>query len=562
MRPTIIHSIIACLATLLLTVACAGPEEPVSDNAEAVLYLNVAPMGSSRASTAEFSDMEKMTSLRVLVLHEDGTVEHNVYYPPQAPLDSRKILLKVTPDEKKTVFLFANEESVADVRGVAAGNMSLTEFFSKYNAGVSGFADAVNGLWFAPDFTEGKPLPMSSMYEVDFPAEGSVEETFYLVRAATKFVVNFRSWRAEEVEVSRFTIASHADMTYLMAHVNDSRQNRELFGGKTWIDWLKDVSERSSENDDYATTDAAGWLKDYEVPSAADLKRIFSHDSPIKVSPSVINIDYPENSRPGTAEPVTLYLPESKNLKEGATDGEQQYTMTFTIDGTPEPFVFTLPNLKALFRNTNVIVNVTMYKDLEIAVDVIPFTPVNLQPDFGLNREDFTGYVIGTDTEGRRCWYDHSGTRCYLGPKGSEGAFVTINGDEYLLVYTDYERTAAGLNHFFDTDHGIHRLTPQDITGYKVVKDAYGSDMYINHLNQRVNLDSDLYKAKYNSEWSVCRTLDEWERADWNLAYWDGNKTIRPRYWFDILGKRYPWSEGKTAADRRKKIGDWAKYLE
>ena len=77
------------------------------------------------------------------------------------------------------------------------------------------------------------------------------------------------------------------------------------------------------------------------------------------------------------------------NLKAGATDGEQEYKMTINIkEGEEEAkvksFSFTLPNLKALFRNTHVIVNITLLNDMEIVVDVIPYSEVKLDPVFGL----------------------------------------------------------------------------------------------------------------------------------------------------------------------------------
>ena len=58
--------------------------------------------------------------------------------------------------------------------------------------------------------------------------------------------------------------------------------------------------------------------------------------------------------------------------------------MTININGGTEPFVFKLPNLKALFRNTNVVVDITLYNNNEIAVDVIPYSEIILEPVFGL----------------------------------------------------------------------------------------------------------------------------------------------------------------------------------
>ena len=390
MKPNIIHSIVVCLMafTLPFMVACSSQEESLPDHVtEAVLYLNIATMEQTRASVTELPDNEKMRSVRVIVLHTDGTVEHNRYYSLEGPQVQKYILLKVKPDEKKKILLFANEESVSTVEGVnvAGENQTLTAFFNSYTKNMPGFEAAANNLYFAPDYSSGKPIPMSSLYEIDFPEKGNFDGTFYVVRVAAKFTINFMNWRGEEVTVKDFTIESHADKNFLMAHVNDSEQNRQLFKGKSWIDWLKEVSDASTENDDYATTEAVGWLKDYELPAQADRARTYTHGTVIVGVPTV-DITTPDNSKPGLARDVPVfYLPESMNLKAGTTDGEQEYTMTININGRSEPFVCKLPNLKALFRNTHVVVNITLYNSMEIEVDVIPYSEVFLDPVFGLD---------------------------------------------------------------------------------------------------------------------------------------------------------------------------------
>ena len=387
MKPSIIHSIVVCLAafTLPFMVACSSQEESLLEEiSEATLYLNIEPVGLTRAGIATLPDNEKMHNVRVIVLHENGTVEHNRYYALEGSQVQKFILLKVTPNEKKKIYLFANEESVSAMEGVAGVNSTLTAFFNNYTEGMPGFEAAVSNLYFAPDYSGGKPIPMSSMYEINFPEKGNFDGTFYVIRVATKFMVNFMNWRGEEVIVENFTIANHADKNFLMAHVNDSEQNEELFNGKTWIDWLKEVSDASSEDDDYATTEAAGWLKDYELPEQADKEKTYTHGR-VTVGLPTVDIDNPNNSKPGVAKNIPVfYLPESKSPKAGATDGEQEYTLTIKINGRDEPFVCKLPNLKALFRNTHVVVDITMYNSNEIIVDVIPYSEVKLEPEFGL----------------------------------------------------------------------------------------------------------------------------------------------------------------------------------
>lgn len=386
MKTSIIHSIVVCLAAFALPfmVACSSREESLPEEiSEAILYLNIEPVGLTRAGTATLPDNEKMHSVRVIVLHENGTVEHNKFYSLDGAQVQRAILLKVTPDEKKKIYLFANEESVSAVEGVADVNSTLSAFFHTYVEGMSGFEDAVNGLYFAPDYSAGKPIPMSSMYEIDFPEKGNFDGVFYVVRVATKFTVNFKNWRGEEVTVENFTIASHADRNFLMAHVSSYPKILNLETNQpypTWIDWLKAVSDASNEDSD-AATNRFGWLTDYRLPEQTTAK-VYTHEG-LKIGKPTVDIDYPDNSKPGVASDVPVfYLPESKNLKAGAT--EQEYILTIKIAGRAEPFVCKLDKLKALFRNTHLVVNITMYNSNEIVVDVIPYSGVNLEPEFGL----------------------------------------------------------------------------------------------------------------------------------------------------------------------------------
>lgn len=377
MKTNIIHSTAVFLAALALSLAasCSGQEELQSKTAEAALYLNVATIDQTRSNLNDLPANEKMGSLRVILLHSDGTVEHNRFYQLSGALEEKNILLKVKPGEKKKIYIFANEESVASVEGVTGGNRTLTAFFDSFAQDSQGFAGEAESLYFAPDYTDGKAIPMSSVYEIDFPNNGNVERTFYVVRVATKFTVKFENWRDEQVKVNSICFASHSDRNFMMAHVNDSEQNRQLFGdGVTWIEWLKRVSDASSENDDYATTEAAGWLKDYDLPSSADTEKSYSHGA-VTIAPSVADADNPGNTTPGSAR-VSFYLPESKNLKQGAPDGEQEYTMTLDIEGRPQPFVNVLPNLKSLFRNTHVVVNISMYtSEIRFRLTVEPWVP-------------------------------------------------------------------------------------------------------------------------------------------------------------------------------------------
>lgn len=377
MKRKILHSVAVWMSVFLLPFISAGCIEeypPSTEQMETGMYLNISTIGHTRANTSDLSDNEKMNSLRVILLHPDGTVEHNIHYSlVSSDCDVKRILLKVKPAEHKKLFLFANEESVASVAADGLeGSPSLTDLFNSYTEGAAGFEEIVSTLHFEPDYSDGKPIPMSADYDIVIPEKGNYENSFYVVRVATKFTVNFVNMRDETVKVNGLSLSSHADRNFIMAHVSDSEQNRLLFGeGNTWIDWLKKITDNAATGDDAEET---GWLKDYDLPDTSRTDLTFNYGS-FNIGALRADPEDADNIIPGKAEitPV-FYIPESKNPKAGATDGEQEYSLTIKFEGADEPFTNVLPNLKTLFRNTHVIVNITMYrKEILFKVTVEPW---------------------------------------------------------------------------------------------------------------------------------------------------------------------------------------------
>lgn len=72
-----------------------------------------------------------------------------------------------------------------------------------------------------------------------------------------------------------------------------------------------------------------------------------------------------------------------------ATYGEQEYTLKLDMseNGKELSFTKTFPNLKALFRNTHVLVDITFTEKDEVKVQVVPYAEVILEPEFGLKPE-------------------------------------------------------------------------------------------------------------------------------------------------------------------------------
>lgn len=373
---------------LLLTACSSGTngymDEVQPDAPTATLILHTALLDKTRAADISAdSPVEYMYTLRIIVLHADGSVEHNVHVDfGNSPQTECFRILKVTRNETKKIYLIANEESVSS---------ELHGKLETLTAGDNTFRSIVDELYFTPDYK--LPIPMSSVYDVPVNAESLVERQFYLVRAATKFTFRLTNERENAVSVDAIGISGIVGKTYLIPH---KKEKEMLFEGESffWIDWLKKVADESQNHpEDVTLADRRGWIQDYDIPSGQ------LHEEVVVRSPTLVpGLTYHVNEAPTPGEKIfpVFYLPESKNLKDGAQEyGEQAYMMTLHLtEKTPEgeagtseekevSFTRSFPNLRALFRNTHILVDVTFWEE-GVKVDVIPYSEVILKPDFGL----------------------------------------------------------------------------------------------------------------------------------------------------------------------------------
>lgn len=366
----------------LLSASCRGGEvsytdEIQSDDDTAILVLRTGLLDQTRASDrvndAVDNSVEYMYTLRIVILHENGTVEHNMYIDfGEIPQTECYRIFKVTRNETKKIYLIANEENVST---------DFHEQLETLTTGNTTFASIVDNFVFIPDYKN--PIPMSSVYDVPVKAENLVEREFYLVRAATKFAFRFTNKRKSKVSIDAIHISDIAGATYLIPHKREplfmSFDDESLY----WINWLKKVADESQQSpDDVELADKRGWIQAYDIPSETSHQEV-TVNGPLEV-PSMTG------DQPGKAVFPVFYLPESKKLKAGsATYGEQEYTLKLDMseNGKELSFTKTFPNLKALFRNTHVLVDITFTEKDEVKVQVVPYAEVILEPEFGLKPE-------------------------------------------------------------------------------------------------------------------------------------------------------------------------------
>lgn len=366
----------------LLSASCRGGEVSYTDEIQpdddtAILVLRTGLLDQTRVSDrvndAVDNPVEYMYTLRIVILHENGTVEHNMYIDfGEIPQTECYRIFKVTRNETKKIYLIANEENAST---------DLHEQLETLTTGNTTFASIVDNFVFIPDYKN--PIPMSSVYDVPVKAENLVEREFYLVRAATKFAFRFTNKRKSKVSIDAIHISDIAGATYLIPHKREplfmSFDDESLY----WINWLKKVADESQQSpDDVELADKRGWIQAYDIPSETSHQEV-TVNGPLEV-PSMTG------DQPGKAVFPVFYLPESKKLKAGsATYGEQEYTLKLDMseNGKELSFTKTFPNLEALFRNTHVLVDITFTEKDEVKVQVVPYVEVILEPEFGLKPE-------------------------------------------------------------------------------------------------------------------------------------------------------------------------------
>ena len=366
----------------LLSASCRGGEVSYTDEVQpdddtAILVLRTGLLDQTRVSDrvndAVDNPVAYMYTLRIVILHENGTVEHNMYIDfGEIPQTECYRIFKVTRNETKKIYLIANEENAST---------DLHEQLETLTTGNTTFASIVDNFVFIPDYKN--PIPMSSVYDVPVKAENLVEREFYLVRAATKFAFRFTNKRKSKVSIDAIHISDIAGATYLIPHKREplfmSFDDESLY----WINWLKKVADESQQSpDDVELADKRGWIQAYDIPSETSHQEV-TVNGPLEV-PSMTG------DQPGKAVFPVFYLPESKKLKAGsATYGEQEYTLKLDMseNGKELSFTKTFPNLKALFRNTHVLVDITFTEKDEVKVQVVPYAEVILEPEFGLKPE-------------------------------------------------------------------------------------------------------------------------------------------------------------------------------
>lgn len=347
---------IACCQSCSSSDPLSTPDAPKEKNA--VLTINVWSVDGEMPQ----SDLEKIYSLRLIILNDKGNMELSEYREFSEGKDKEEISVMAFPGKKK-VFILANENSISEVYSESfetKPSSNLEEFFSALSS-QEDCEGILNSLAFTPDYAY--PLPLSSVYDIELTGGETTRATMYVVKNAVKVTFNFLNNRNEPVILNQVTLSSVARDAFVWAQVDESEQTKN---GIYWVDWLKEVSENSQlypeydSNLDFNTT--TGWISNYSVPSSQHSSVSFITDNLTWEVPAQTTIEN-QNPEPGELSMGPFYVAESKNIPS-TSSLNQFYTLSLNIQDGDKSFNISrsLPNAKALFRNSHLDIDVNMSK--------------------------------------------------------------------------------------------------------------------------------------------------------------------------------------------------------
>lgn len=383
----------ALLAVLTLASCSSANDEPAGPgSADGIAWLSVQARGVDLLNASD-EGIERMQQLRIIITSSAGDIEVNDLVEASDLADQTFYKrYKLRARERKVVYAIANPASCGFD-------------FAKYPKGAYLNIGRDLEQW-AYTFDPSKPITMTDSRVVE-PNRMKPGETYTvklnLVRVATKFSVSINNKRDEAVTIKSFSIGSLGDSHYLMPHFTGTDGSHPANGEHIisnsgvggfdfsandmhWSDWLKEAVDESQANPTDATlADRRGWIIKYETPASARHSRCgFTLPSTTDIAKGAtmqLQAHYFAETRSGL-------LSESEFGKGVAAGYEQHYSFDLSVsskEGGDKAFTDQpLPNLRALFRNTHVVLDITVYQQkVTSRVSVLPYSCVTLDPGFG-----------------------------------------------------------------------------------------------------------------------------------------------------------------------------------
>lgn len=278
------------------------------------------------------------------------------------------------------------------------------------------------------------------------------------------------------------------------------------------------------------------------VATGTDLEFVKTADNPATYTiyvPEYRNVDTRDADR---LTPLSTYTRIKVNFDDCLDPDDHSRLRDYYID-----FMYYSGNKKDKYfdvrRNYWYQYEVTKYPDqfdLGIVVDVIPFSEVKVNPGFGLERDDISGYIIVRDPKDPSkilYWLDNESNKWYI---------YQDENTRYIFAYDDPGH--SDLDHWFDFTGVKHPITPDGITGYTPVYDTTHRDQLLyweDKTGHKVWLEmTALYSVKV-----------------FNYNQGGSNPSGAVQYWFDFLGNLHQ-TPAYTEANERAVLAQWINILE
>ncbi len=297
------------------------------------------------------NDNEKMHTLRIIIVRPDWTVEANRLIDLRAASALKHQVaepFEVFGNEWKRIYLFVNEGTEAkatDGTGLPRRlvDYRLDQIVVGSNFPVRDINELKIRLEDDTDQIEG-PLPMSEMHECFVNKESDQSCNLFVTRAAVKFTFHLINHSSRDITLDGLTIDK-------MAHV----------------EWYMPRASYGEPN-----TDGVREITEYEVPASVGYY-VYRWNASLTNGVTV------KSSGEEVLPPI--YLLEGKYTDDA---DPRNYSMEISVNNIKRKHFF--PELGTLPRNTHVVVHITCDADTKVScqVDVIPYSQVILEPDFGL----------------------------------------------------------------------------------------------------------------------------------------------------------------------------------
>ncbi len=352
---------------------------------------------SSRSSLTEPSDttyfepatdrLEKIKTLRVIILDADYVVEHNrlVELTEAGTVVNDNLDFEVVADEEKSIYLIANEKTTGinfdpvKSQTFMVGRLCPSSVFEnlKLVAPDEGVI-LINNEGKAVD--DQKFIPMSESYRFTVPPISECKQeadgrwtvsagSLFITRAAVKCTFNVKALYGEGLYLQKIAFNRLANQEYLFPCNTIYYPPKPVPGPGITSPGIVD----GFGNKGY-------FITSYSIPPATIHKSFdtwFTQNGESKGLPL---------SAEETKIAPAFYFCESHY------DAPYSVSITLADEESDESQIFDaveLPNLPILPRNTHVVVNITLaHSEVTAEVQIVPYTGVWLNPDFGIDRPE------------------------------------------------------------------------------------------------------------------------------------------------------------------------------